>query len=92
MAVILDAPERGHMTILLQYTACPPVGAHCLGIGLQLQTLIEPCWQLKQELKLTEECVNTCTEDERFMAYVEAEIDLNLKSDVFENTKCGLKS
>ncbi len=74
MAVILDAPERGHMTILLQYTACLPVGANCLGIGLQLQTLIEPCWQLKQELELTEESVNTYTEGERFMAYVETEI------------------
>lgn len=86
MGVILDAPERGHMTILLQYTACLPVGAHCLGIGLQLQTLIEPCWQLKQELELTEESVNTYTEDEKFMAYVEAEINFTSKSDIYECT------
>lgn len=82
----MDAPERGHMTILLQYTACLPVGAHCLGIGLQLQTLIEPCWQLKQELELTEESVNTYTEDERFMDYVEAEINFTSKSDIYECT------
>lgn len=59
MAVILDTSERGHVTVLLQHTARLPVGIYGLGIGLQLQTLIQSCWQLKQKLQFTEKSVNT---------------------------------
>ncbi|TRY99257.1 hypothetical protein DNTS_022819 [Danionella cerebrum] len=53
-----------------------PVGIHCLGIGLQLQALIKPSRQLKQELQLTQEGVNTYR-DARRQAVVELEHIVN---------------
>lgn len=59
MTVILDAPEGGHVAVLQQHAAGTAMGAHCLGIGLQLQTLIQPGRQLKQELQLSKESVDS---------------------------------
>lgn len=59
MTVILDAPEGGHVAVLLQHTVGTTMGAHRLGISLQLQTLIQPGRQLKQELQLSKESVDS---------------------------------
>lgn len=41
MTVVLDPLEGGQVAVLLQHTAGAAVGAYCLSVGLQLQTLIQ---------------------------------------------------
>ena len=52
------------MAVLLEHTTGTTVGAHGLGIRLQLQALIQPRRELEQELQLTQECVDTLKEQE----------------------------
>lgn len=52
VTVILNPLEGGQVAVLLQHTAGMPVEAHCLSIGLQLQTLIQSSRQFKQKLEL----------------------------------------
>lgn len=47
VTVVLNALERGQMAVLLQHTAGMSMGSYCLGVGLQLQTLVESSGQFK---------------------------------------------
>lgn len=40
MTIVLNSFKGGQVAVLLQHTAGTAVGAHCLSIGLKLQTLI----------------------------------------------------
>lgn len=62
MTVILNSLERGQVAVLLQYAAGTAVGVHCLSVGLQLQTFIQPCGEFKQKLQLPQQSVNTWSE------------------------------
>lgn len=58
VTVVLDSFEGGQVAVLLQHTPGMAVGLHCLSIGLQLQTLVQPRRQFKQKLQLPQEGVD----------------------------------
>ena len=51
LAVVVNALEAVELLVLLEDVRGSGVVFDCLAVGLELDALVQPCWQLEQELR-----------------------------------------